>query len=281
MKTTRTIFDRNSHKTNEGEFIYELEHSYELSPKLSEQILHTAQSCLSNSSTFQSGKILYHATSLEEKSGKSLQDLSRTKVSLTLHSFPEDLETLQEFDKSHLRRIKILRLTDEAIEQGGLLSQEDLCILLGSGLRTIKRDISILKAQGFNVITRGVYHSIGRCQTHKALIINMYLEGYTYSEIKLRSRHSVGAIKRYLDTFGKVLMCLKHNITEVPEIQSVIGLSRYLIGQYTEIISSAENDKVKKETLQHLENQLSYQFGLKKTIMNDGLRAEVMIGGNK
>lgn len=52
-------------------------------------------------------------------------------------------------------------------------------------------------------------HNIGRGQTHKAKIIGLYLDGMTYIEIKLRTKHSVGAIKRYLEGFTKILMARK------------------------------------------------------------------------
>ena len=38
--------ERRQTKSSEGEFIWELENSYELSPKLSEEILITAKECL-------------------------------------------------------------------------------------------------------------------------------------------------------------------------------------------------------------------------------------------
>ena len=39
MKTKAQELERYLHKSSDGEFRYELEHSFELSPKLSEQIL--------------------------------------------------------------------------------------------------------------------------------------------------------------------------------------------------------------------------------------------------
>jgi len=61
----------------------------------------------------------------------------------------------------------------------------------------------------------------------------MHLDGYFFSDIKFKTRHSVGAIKRYIQDFTKVLMSIYRGIKEEEEIRSVTGLSVNLIKQYT------------------------------------------------
>lgn len=75
------------------------------------------------------------------------------------------------------------RITERAIEQGGVLSQEDISKYLSVSLRTVKRDISKIKQRGIEVVTRGYLHKIGRGQTHKVKIIGMCFDGKTFSEI--------------------------------------------------------------------------------------------------
>ena len=281
MSHTTSYIDRLDLKTSEGEFLYELQNSYELSFKLSEQILQTAKTCLLRDNTLLCGQVEYHAISLDSKSGKPLSVSCLHKIHLTLNSPQDDLEVLSSFGRSALRRSKIHRFCSEALEQNCILSQEDLSFLLGVDVRTIKRDFSYFRKMGISVITRGVYHNIGRGQTHKVQIINMYLDGLTYSEIQRKTRHSIGAIKRYLDCFGKVLMCHEHEILDPSEIQSVTGLSKYLIMQYESIISAAKSIKERSNTLDILRKQLSYLYGSKKTIVRDGLKVEVMTGDLK
>src|SRR3989304_3092312 len=139
---------------------------------------------------------------------------------------------LKDYGRISLRQIKIERITDEAIEQGGVLSQEDLSKYLGCTVRTIQRDIKAIKKKGIEVVTRGYLHNIGRGQTHKVKIIGMSLDGKTYSEIKLTARHSVGAIKRYIESFTKVLMAQSKGIYERKEISAVTGISEGLVKQY-------------------------------------------------
>ena len=104
----------------------------------------------------------------------------------------EDMEILKEHGRRILRQNRIQRLCEEALEQKGILSQEDLARHLGCSIRTIKRDIKEIKLRAAEVITRGVLHNIGRGQTHKVQIINLYLEGCSYSEIRRKTHHSTG-----------------------------------------------------------------------------------------
>ena len=60
----------------------------------------------------------------------------------------KDLGAKKEYGRISLRRIKIQRISDEAIEQDGVLSQEDLSRYLSCTVRTIRRDIREIKKQG-------------------------------------------------------------------------------------------------------------------------------------
>lgn len=279
MSHHKDVFDRKILKSAEGELSYELQNSYELSPKLSEQIIITAKSCLIKAETLQHGQIEVRVVARDEKSGKPVENMSKKRVVLTLDNGAEDLEILLNSGRAKLRQIKIQRLTEETLDQQGVLSQEDLSMILSVDTRTIKRDIANIRNLGINVVTRGVLHNIGRGQTHKEKIINLYLEGDTFSEIKRKTRHSTGAIKRYLDSFGKVLMSIEYGLTDPDELRSITGFSNYLLNQYLRIIKDASQNKNKTYSLNMLKQRLSYQYGSKKTIMSDGLRAEVMTGG--
>ncbi len=76
-------------------------------------------------------------------------------------------------------------------------------------------------------------------------------------------------------------MCLEYGLNNKSEIKSRTNQSEYLINQYLEILNDAKKNKYKSENLEMLKQQLSYRYGSKKTIVYDGLRAEVMTGGSK
>lgn len=94
------------------------------------------------------------------------------------------MDILTKEGTSGLRKHKILRMASEALDQDGLLTQEDLAVLLCSSRRTIRRDIKELKQQGIDVPTRGLIQDIGPGVTHKSKIVKMWLEGYEYTDIE-------------------------------------------------------------------------------------------------
>ena len=173
MKIKEKRLRRRQVKSSEGEFIWELENLYELSPKLSEQILVTAKECLLREKGLREGQIDVIVIEIEERSGKVIEKLEKKRVRLTIDNGIEDREILREFGRVGLRHIRIERITEEAIEQGGVLSQEDISNYLFCTVRTVQRDIKKIKERGIEVITRGVLHNIGRGQTHKVKIIGM------------------------------------------------------------------------------------------------------------
>lgn len=279
MKLRRRILNRRQIKSSEGEFIWELENSYELSPRLSSLILMTAKDCLVKEYLLKEGQIEVTVIEIEQRAGKAIEKMEKKKVRLTIDNGIEDIEVLKEFGRIALRQIKIQRITEEAIAQGGVLSQEDLGKYLSCTVRTIQRDIKQIKNKGIEVVTRGYLHNIGRGQTHKVKIIGMYLEGKTYSEIKLKTRHSTGAIKRYLESFTKVLMSQSRGIYKAKEISVVTGISETLVNQYTELIKESKKDKTRKENLSLLIGRNRYREGAKKTLKSYSEPLAAMTGG--
>jgi DNA-binding Lrp family transcriptional regulator len=279
MKKRRTLLNRSEIKSSEGEFIWELENSYELSPKLSSLILLTVKECLLRDYILKEGQIEVTVIEVEERAGKVIEKMEKKKVRLTIDNGIEDIEVLKEYGRITLRQIKIERITEEAIEQGGVLSQEDLAKYLGCTVRTIQRDIKAIKKKGIEVVTRGYLHNIGRGQTHKAKIIGMYLDGQTFSEIKLKTRHSVGAIKRYLESFTKVLMAQSKGIYMKKEISLVTGISETLVRQYQELIKLSRKDGTRKESLKLLKERSSNREWIKKTEKSYLRPQAAMMGG--
>jgi Protein of unknown function (DUF1670) len=279
MKLRRTFFNRRQIKSSEGEFIWELENSYELSPKLSSLILLTAKECLLREYSLKEGQIEITAIEIEERAGKTIEKMEKKKVRLTTDNGIEDIEIQKEYGRIELRRKKIIRITEEAIEQQAVLSQEDLVKILQASIRTIKRDIAAIRKEGIEVITRGYLHNIGRCQTHKVKIIGMYLDGMTYSEIKLKAKHTTGAIKRYLESFTKVLMSQRRGIYRIKDISILTGLSEVVVRQYTELIKGSKKDKTRKENIGLLIERSGYREGIKKTIRKYSEPQAAMMGG--
>jgi len=125
------------------------------------------------------GQMKYSCVCAAEGAGKPLRECSMATVLLTILD-AEDRRDLPSDGKQasvHRRWRKITRLTEEAREQGGLLTQEDLAMLLDSDVRTIRRDIRQLREDGIVAATRGQQKDIGPGVSHRGLAIRHWLEG--------------------------------------------------------------------------------------------------------
>jgi hypothetical protein len=122
-------------------------------------------------------------------------------------------------------RHKLARLAEEAREQGGLLTQEDLAQLLACDVRTVRRDIQHLKAHsGVIVPTRGQQKDIGPTVTHKGQAIRHWLEGKEPQEVALAINHSLQAVERYIQHFARVLFLAGQGF-EPLQIAFTVGIS--------------------------------------------------------
>jgi DNA-binding CsgD family transcriptional regulator len=120
---------------------------------------------------------------------------------------------------------------DEALAQGAVATQEDLASALQVTIRTIKRDCADLKAEGIYLPTRGNLHGIGRGQTHKAQIVGRWLRGETYDQIALHTHHSLSSIRRYVQTFVRVVH-LYHQGFSQEQIALLLQISLPLVKEY-------------------------------------------------
>ena len=151
------------------------------------------------------------------------------RVELTLDLGTDDLDVLRVQGPVALRQLRILRLTEESYFQGGLLTQEDLGRLLQVSVRTVRRDIQSLVSDGNTVHTRGYEHDIGPGLSHKSRIVDLYLQGLTYAEIMLKTRHSAGSIKRYVGAFSRLLLLLSHEEFDLLTLSRLLHQSGRLV----------------------------------------------------
>jgi hypothetical protein len=234
----RSSTQRLSEKTAEKQLLHELESDFELAPAMSRAVLETVQQVLlprSADGEIREGQMRVTAVSDREPGGKPLAATKKVAVVVTVDSGLEDLEAQRQFGATGLRRVRILRVTEEAVDQGGVLTQEDLARLLHAGERTVRRDVAALRGDGHWVPTRGTVKEVGRGQSHKAKIVELYLQRKTYSEISRQARHTPGSIKRYVETFGRVVVLWEKGIRDLSEIAYLVGVSGHLAQQYLDL----------------------------------------------
>jgi hypothetical protein len=187
-----------------------------------------------------SGQVHYLAIDDREPAGKPVSLCKKISVSLTLHNADEDLNIYKEKGLSGLRHHRLLRITKEAIEQGALLSYEDVAFLLTTSVITIKRDIAFLRRNGLTIPSRGWRHDMGRGTTHKTQILELYLSGYQFSDIEKRTHHSETAVKRYIQDFTKIILLHMKDFS-IDQIRIATGFSNRLIGEYIKLYEKYKN----------------------------------------
>lgn len=239
-------------KTAERRLLYILQEQFSQPPRVAEALVDVAQMCLGDArEQLGAGQMRVLLVKRGARRGRALRETATTEVVWTLDSGAKDRAVLREHGRVALRRVRIQRLLSEALEQGALATQEDLAQALQVSVRTIKRDCRYLEGQGIYVPTRGNVQSIGRGQTHKAQIVGRWLLGETYDQIALHTHHCVASIKRYVQTFVRVVELQRRGFGEV-QIALLLQMSVPLVHQYSALY--AKHDAT--ECRERLEEQL-------------------------
>ena len=207
------------------------------------------------------GQLFYSAVSASEPAGKEISNCEKINITLTLILTKEDDMKLS---SSEIRQKKIVRLSNEALEQGALLTQEDLSVILNTNVRTIRKDIKILKEKNEIVPLRGVQKDIGRSISHKVFIINEYLKGVEKIDLINRTKHSLHSIERYLTSFGRIIFLYRQNL-KLDEISYVVRISKRLVEEYIQIYEKNKENLFRMGRILELTGE-KYKKKLKKSI---------------
>ena len=225
-------------KSVKNAIINNISHDFNLTPILAEAYFNQIKNYFLEHADIQlsSGQMQYLAVDDREPAGKPVTLCKKISVRLTVHDVDEDLQVYKDKGLTGLRHHRLLRITKQAIEQGALLSYEDIAFILTTSVITIKRDISDLRQSGLTIPSRGWRHDMGRGSTHKTQILDMYLAGYQFSEIEKRTHHSETAVKRYIQDFSKIIL-LHLKKFPVDHIRIATGFSNRLIGEYVKLFN--------------------------------------------
>ncbi len=227
--------DRLREKHAEGLLLWELENGFELSPRESYLVFETAKGILQSRQPMTRGRVWRVGVELGQSAGKRMGEAKKREVQVTLDGGLEDVAYEKRHGRIELRGMRLLRVIEEGIDQGVVFSEEDLGKLFGT------------------VQTRGYYEGIGRAKSHKALIVEYYLRGMTYAQIENRSRHTGEAIKRYVETFGRVVYVLRRRALRARERSYILGISPSLLKEYEALYGQAQRHY--RERLKEIEGR--------------------------
>jgi hypothetical protein len=215
-------------------------------------VYETYQPFFDNSGAMKPGQILFEVVSVDNGAQKKLSECKMASVVLTLDAGEEDLVVKERYGVQGLRRHRLERMVNEAFQQGGLLTVEDIANrLLNCGERTLCRDIKTFKEQGIVLPLRSTIRDMGKSVTHRALIVKEWLAGKEYSEIARATHHSVDAVASYVDKFKRVV-CLARNNYEIKTIAFLVKLSPSLTQEYYDLYRKTDAVPHREEELDDL-----------------------------
>lgn len=185
------------------------------------------------------GQLTWMAVPIEERPRK-YQSIAETQLKPVVLSFLTDDDVAHiahGFDSKSLRKKRLLRWVDEAFDQGALLTQLDLAILLGVCDAVVSQYVQEIQTETGRLLpTRGNIHDLSGAITHKREIITLYLEGYLTPDIALKTQHSNEAVDRYIRDYHRVETLWRHRITDLDTMSHLSRLAKRVIQQYIDLL---------------------------------------------
>lgn len=186
--------------------------------------------------TIKPGQILWNAIHKETRADSRNRKL--VPVVLTIVA-DEDITNLEKkITISENRQRLIARITQEAYDQGALLSMRDIGLLLASSVEIISADRKRYEEKhSCSLPHPGTMHDMGSCITHKYQIVFKYvIEKKDPVIIAKETNHTLKAVDHYLKDYNRVkLLYLDNKSTEY--IKAATALSVNVINQYINIIN--------------------------------------------
>lgn len=263
---SNTFFDRMEPKSLNGLMITHFQHHYKLSPQAAQTICNDVvlfRNVFGQSARAE-GQILHYAVKLGEPASKRIRDCQLIPVKLTLID-PKDTAYLKEHGLQGLTKYILWRISKEAYEQGAVLSTEDAAYMLHISERTVRRHKQLLKKDGKSITLRGDVADMGPGSCHRVPIIELYLQGYSETEVAQRTNHTLERVEEYLYDFLRISLLLKDEYS--PGIASrLTGLSKSKVLAIKQVYDRLTTDSFYDEPLQRVLEIFELKRHLKKGV---------------
>ena len=168
--------------------------------------------------------------------GKSIIK-TRMKPIILTYLAAEDIESFRNgFTSRQLRINRLVRWCHQAYDQGALLTQLDLAVLLNVCDAVVSDYVNEWqKSSGELLPTRGNIHDLSGAITHKKEIITLYLQGHLTPTIAAKTKHSKEAVDRYIRDYESVKV-VRTATADIDKISHITRLSKRVISQYLDLI---------------------------------------------
>jgi predicted transcriptional regulator len=190
-------------------------------------------------SRFSFGQVLWIAVANDDRpgAGKRLQDTRLVPIVLDLVTAQDIDDTLTANQRRQTRSKKVLRLFRQAFEQGGVLAQTDVALLLHVTRSCVSKILcEHQRKTGEMVPSRGTIHDLGTSVTHKAIICYKRLvEKKETSQVAQETFHSTREVEYYVQCLRRVLLC-KHKGLSPEDTALATNHSLSLVQEYLDLI---------------------------------------------
>lgn len=184
------------------------------------------------------GQLVWMAVPIDEypQKGKSIIK-TRIKPVMLTYLADEDIESFRNgLTARQLRINRLVRWCYQAYDQGALLTQLDLAVLLNVCDAVVSDYVNEWqKTSGKLLLTRGNIHDLSGAITHKKEIITLYLQGYLTPTIAAKTKHSKEAVDRYIRDY-EIVKTVRAATDDIDKISQITRLAKRVISQYLDLI---------------------------------------------
>jgi DNA-binding CsgD family transcriptional regulator len=193
------------------------------------------------------GQIVWTAVDIDDPPARHKKIADTDLVTVVLDaSTAEDIRSrIDRVPPDQWRLRKAIRMSRQAYEQGGLLTNHDLSEILNIPDSLIAKLLSNYERQTKTLIPRrGTIHDAGNSLSHKWIICyKRYVEGKSPDQIARETYHCLEAVDRYLGQFDRVRHCLQQGM-DTTEIANILNCGVSLVEAYRQIDKELEGKNV-------------------------------------
>ncbi len=178
------------------------------------------------------GQLVWMAYDTETKGRQDRKRPIRPVLLTLLAPSDYDISLKHRGNLMQLKMKQLERITAEAWIQDAVLTQLDLEWLLNIQPIMVKKLIdAYLNEYGVILPTAGTVLDMGRTLTHKRVIVELFLDGKTTSDIAHRVFHSEVSVDNYISVFTGILLLHYHGVP-LPAMMRSTGRSRSLLKEH-------------------------------------------------
>lgn len=219
-------------KTKEYQLLAILEEEYGFKHVTSRSLIHLMNEFAEESYGWHRNdmQIIHHAVDMREPPGRAFGEMPPLRPVFLTISDPEDAMAFDKGGLQGMRQHKLIRLAREAYDQGGLLTQHDLALLLTTSSRTIQRDIKELRCAGIRLPTRGgAIHEYGHIPSIRTVCVDCYLCNEEVDNTAEECGVSTDMVRKYLRQFSDTVVLYARSY-RANEIIEVTGIPEKVVG---------------------------------------------------